>query len=160
MEGYRNVNKQPEVVPSEAEIVKLIYEMYLQPDTGYATIARWLNDHRYTRIVRNEEKPFTAGFIKNVLSNPFYCGRLCYNRRTNSEKIQKNPKTAICIQGKHQAIISEDTWDRAEAKRDESPGKNENTTDPSGNGSCSGILRCGKVRKEHNRQAGVLKNAA
>ena len=57
--------------PSEAEIVKLIFEMYLQPDTGYATIARWLNDHGYTRTVRNEEKPFTAGFIANVLKNPF-----------------------------------------------------------------------------------------
>ncbi len=95
--GYRNVNKQPEVVPSEAEIVKLIYEMYLQPDTGYATIARWLNDHGYTKTVSNEEKPFTAGFITNVLKNPFYCGRLCFNRRTNSEKIRKNPKIAICI---------------------------------------------------------------
>ena len=115
--GYRNVNKQPEVVSSEAGIVKLIYEMYLQPDTGYATIARWLNDHGYTRTVRNEEKPFTARFIKNVLSNPFYCDRLCYNRRTNSEKIRKNPKTAICIQGKHQVIISEDNWDKAEANR-------------------------------------------
>ena len=30
----------------------------------------------------------------------------------------------------------------------------------SGNGSCPGILRCRIVRKEHNRQAGVHKNAA
>lgn len=140
--GYQNVNKQPEIVPSEAEIVKLIYEMYLQPDTGYATIARWLNDHGYTRMVSDEEKPFTAGFITNVLKNPFYCGRLCYNRRTNSEKIRKNPKTAICIQGKHQAIVSEDIWDEAETKRNESPGKNENTTDPERISLLSGLVKC------------------
>ena len=48
----------------------------------------------------------------------------------------------ICIQGKRQAVISEDNWDRAEAKRNESPGKNENITDPERIGLLSGLVKC------------------
>lgn len=43
--GYRNKNGKLTVEPGEAEIVRLIYAKYLEPDMKLAAVVRWLNDH-------------------------------------------------------------------------------------------------------------------
>ena len=47
--GYRNKNGKLTVEPGEAEIVRLIYAKYLEPEMKLATVVRWLNDHGYRR---------------------------------------------------------------------------------------------------------------
>ena len=48
--GYRNESGSLVVEPGEAEIVRLIYAKYLEPEMQLATVVRWLNDHGYRRI--------------------------------------------------------------------------------------------------------------
>ena len=74
--GYRNKNGKLTVEPGEAEIVRLIYAKYLEPDMKLATVVRWLNDHGNRRISRGSPCPYNRDFAARVLDNPFYCGKI------------------------------------------------------------------------------------
>lgn len=80
--GYRNVNKELAIEPSEAEIVNLIFEKYIQDDGTLNGVAIWLNDNGYTRISKGDEKSFTYDFIVNVLDNENVTGDItCINSK-------------------------------------------------------------------------------
>ena len=92
--GYRNKNGKLTVEPGEAEIVRLIYAKYLEPEMKLATVVRWLNDHGYRRISRGSPCPYNRDFAARVLDNPFYCGKIVYYRRTNRGRDEQNQKKA------------------------------------------------------------------
>ena len=105
-----SVNKELVVVPEAADLVRLIYQKYLEPDMKLNTVVGWLNENGYKRVVKGEDKVITSDFVSSVLGNPVYYGMIVYNRRTNSEEIKRNPKEVISVRGKHEAIIPEDIW--------------------------------------------------
>ena len=115
--GYRNKNGKLTVEPGEAEIVRLIYAKYLEPDMKLATVVRWLNDHGYRRISRGSPCPYNRDFAARVLDNPFYCGKIVYYRRTNRGMDEQNQRKEITVRGKLEAIIPEEMWDRVQEKR-------------------------------------------
>ena len=117
--GYRNKNGKLTVEPGEAEIVRLIYAKYLEPEMKLATVVRWLNDHGYRRISRGSPCPYNRDFAARVLDNPFYCGKIVYYRRTNRGRDEQNQKKEITVRGKQEAIIPEEMWDRVQEKRKE-----------------------------------------
>lgn len=117
--GYRCKNKQLVLEENEVTIVKLIYDLYLQDDMKANTVVRWLNDNGYSRVVKGKDRPFTSDSVKTILSNPVYCGRLMYNRRTNLKGAQAKPKDEICVTGAHTPIISEEQWEQVQTKREE-----------------------------------------
>ena len=78
--GYVSANKELVVVPEAADLVRLIYQKYLEPD------------------MKREDKVITSDFVSSVLGNPVYYGMIVYNRRTNSEEIKRNPKEIIKVQ--------------------------------------------------------------
>ena len=47
---------------------------------GISAIATWLNQHGYKKKKRqnNTLDAFASSFIKGVLDNPVYCGKLAY----------------------------------------------------------------------------------
>ncbi len=140
--GYRSVDRQAVVVPEEAEIVKLVFERYLQDDASMNGIAIWLNDNGYSRAVRGEEKPFTSDFIVNMLDNPFYAGKIMYNRRTNIKGSRKNQKDVVTVEGIHEALISWDIWKQVQEKRTLTGGGNEKIDDPDRVSLLSGLIKC------------------
>ena len=115
--GYRNKNGKLTVEPGEAEIVRLIYAKYLEPEMKLATVVRWLNDHGYRRISRGSPCPYNRDFAARVLDNPFYCGKIVYYRRTNRSMDEQNQRKEITVRGKQEAIIPEEMWDRVQEKR-------------------------------------------
>lgn len=117
--GYRNKNGKLTVEPGEAEIVRLIYAKYLEPDMRLATVVRWLNDHGHRRISRGSPCPYNRDFAARVLDNPFYCGKIVYYRRTNRSMDEQNQRKEITVRGKQEAIIPEEMWDRVQEKRKE-----------------------------------------
>lgn len=140
--GYRSVNKELVTDLTEAEVVKLIFDLYLQDDMQCATVVRWLNDHGYSRNIKGEKKPFCSDGIKCILKNPVYCGRIGYNRRTNLKGANVKPKTPIFVQGKHEPIVSVEQWERVQKKLDTLAVKNQKVDDPERISMLSGIIKC------------------
>ena len=140
--GYRSVNKELVVEPEEAEIVKLIFDRYIQDDGTLNGVAIWLNNNGYSRISKGEVKPFTYDFIVNVLDNPTYHGKINYFRRTNLKGVRKNPKDAVEVDGIHEAIIDEALWQQAREKREASSGRQEKVDEPDRVSLLSGLIKC------------------
>ena len=94
---------------------------------GISAIAAWLNQHGYKKKKRqnNTLDAFASSFIKGVLDNPVYCGKLAYGRRKN-EKVSgtrneyRIVKQENCMlhDGIHEGIISETDWELAHQKRE------------------------------------------
>lgn len=148
--GYKLVDGQLQIAEDEAEIIKLIFDKYIHTSLGANGIASWLNQHGYKKKKRqnNTLSSFSASFVKGVLDNPVYCGKLAYGRRKN-EKIPGKRDSHIVKQsdymlydGIHDAIISEADWKEAHNKRRESGFKREKVHSLDHEHILSGILRC------------------
>lgn len=113
----------------EAEIIKLIYDKFLHTDKGVAGVAKWLNDNGYRKKLRQNGTVdrFSASFVKGIIDNPVYMGKIAYGRRRtekidgtrNEFHIVKQAKDSYEIyDGNHEAITTEEMWYKAQAKRD------------------------------------------
>lgn len=155
--GYVSVNKELVVVPEAADLVRMIYQKYLEPDMMLNTVVGWMNENGYKRVVKREDKVITSDFVSSVLGNPIYYGMIVYNRRTNSEEIKKNPKEIISVRGKHEAIISEDVWMRVQEKRKRLRRPQKKVDDPERISILSGLVKCpvcgtGMITKKNKRK--------
>lgn len=152
-----SVNKELVVVPEAADLVRMIYQKYLEADMMLNTVVGWMNENGYKRVVKGEDKVITSDFVSSVLGNPIYYGMIVYNRRTNSEEIKKNPKEVISIRGRHEAIIPEDVWMRVQEKRKSLRRPQKKVDDPERISLLSGLVKCpvcgtGLVTKKNKRK--------
>ena len=121
--GYRSIDHRLQIDDYEAEIVRKVFELYRQEGSTATSVADELNKSSYEcRDKNGATKPFTYEFVKRVIDNPFYCGRLYFNRRTNKKDhngkiIKCDPKNIIEVQGNHEPIVSEELWEETHAKR-------------------------------------------
>ena len=121
--GYRKIQLpdksftlEPE--PQEAEIVKLIYDLYLNQHLGASKISTYLNN-----IGSSPRKSdvWEASSIRPILTNPIYCGYVRWNTRpiikayANGKYIDTRPRSASgeLHKGKHEPLISEEIWNQA-----------------------------------------------
>ena len=109
---------------AEAEIVRMIFEMYVNQDMGRPTICRKL-DEMGIKPPRGEHwSPFA---IKDMLENVHYIGKVKWNwRKTmkiveDSEVIETRPKAKVgefmIYDGKHDPIITEELFAAAQEKQ-------------------------------------------
>ena len=131
--------------------VNLIYDKFIHTNMGISAIAAWLNQHGYKKKKRqnNTLDAFAASFIKGVLDNPVYCGKLAYGRRKNEKVSGTRNEYRIVKQenymlhdGIHEGIISETDWELAHQKREKTGVKYEKTHSLEHEHILSGILRC------------------
>lgn len=109
----------------EAEIVKLIYGQYLN-GKSIKSIARHLND---TGVPSRKKSMWGDSSIRQILTNPTYIGKV------NSEKHNE------FYEGKHEGIVSLDTYNAAQAIREKNAPKVKN--DQTLKNPLAGVLRCG-----------------
>ena len=149
--GYEFVNGELQIAEDEAEIIRLIYDKFIHTNMGISAIAAWLNQHGYKKKKRqnNTLDAFAASFIKGVLDNPVYCGKLAYGRRKNEKVSGTRNEYRIVKQenymlhdGIHEGIISETDWELAHQKREKTGVKYEKTHSLDHEHILSGILRC------------------
>ena len=149
--GYELVNGELQIAEDEAEIIRLIYDKFIHTNMGISAIAAWLNQHGYKKKKRqnNTLDAFAASFIKGVLDNPVYCGKLAYGRRKNEKVSGTRNEYRIVKQenymlhdGIHEGIISETDWELAHQKREKTGVKYEKTHSLEHEHILSGILRC------------------
>ena len=88
--GYRLVKDEKgkghlQVDEDEAEIVHIIFREYARNGKGVMALASWLNSQGYRKEMRGNDKceHFVPGFrfLKNVLRNPVYAGKIAFGRR-------------------------------------------------------------------------------
>lgn len=107
--GYRILHhkEDPVIIPQEAEIVQLIFDLYTEQGMGMFDIAKYLNAHGYQT---SHKKPFERRSIDYILRNQTYTGKTVWNRHTNEGHTLKDSSEWIVAQGRHEAIISEEQF--------------------------------------------------
>ena len=126
--GYQLVNGELIIAEDEADIIRIIYDKFVNTTMGMAAIATFLNNSDYKKKLRqnNTIEGFSTSFVKGVLDNPIYCGKLAFGRRKNEKIPGKRNEYHIVKQkeymlndGIHEVIISEEMWNQAHKKRQE-----------------------------------------
>lgn len=111
--GYR-MNKDtgiPEIITEEAEIVRIIFDMGCDISNSYYDICQRLNQMGAKTKRGNSWEIRT---VKYVLSNPFYIGKIRWNRQHHESHTIKDKSQWIIADGRHEPIISQEKWDMAQ----------------------------------------------
>lgn len=111
--GYR-MNKDtgiPEIIPEEAEIVRIIFDMCCDISNSYYDICQRLNQMGAKTKRGNSWELRT---VKYVLSNPFYTGKIRWNRQHHESHTIKDKSQWIIADGRHEPIIPQEKWDMAQ----------------------------------------------
>lgn len=166
--GYRLENGNLVIAEDEVEVIRIIYDRYIHTNEGLSAVANYLNNHGYTKKLRqNGTIPgFSSNFVKDVLDNPVYMGKIAYGRRRTEKKLGTRNEFHVVEQeefpvyeGQHEAIISEEDWNLAQEKRKINAFKREKVHDLEHAHVLSGILKCpccgkslyGNIAKAHSK---------
>ncbi len=100
------------IVPEEAAIVRKIFELYAA-GKGFRSIANQFNREGQKTKKGNH---FSSDSIREIIKNPIYVGMIRYNRYEGWSEKRRRGKTEnpIIIEGKHEAIIGQELWDKVE----------------------------------------------
>lgn len=104
--GYKKIHPEPkvytlEIIPEQAEAVRMIYDMRLN-GSGARAIAEELNRMGISPV---KSRYWERGSIKKILENPVYAGKIhWYSKRDGN----------IVCDGRHEAIIPEETFNRVQ----------------------------------------------
>ena len=117
--GYNKQNCRLAVCEEEAEVVRLIFDLYVNQRMGL----RRLSQHLYNTygITSSQGNPFNTTTIKNMILNPKYKGYYCANKSKSVDyKTKKSVKTdesewVVYRDENIPALVSEDIWDKANA---------------------------------------------
>ncbi|MDD7774288.1 MAG: stage V sporulation T C-terminal domain-containing protein [Eubacteriales bacterium] len=156
-----NKRREFEIVPTEAEIVRRIFQLYNCDGWGYKKIANYLTDEgvptpRMSERMRKEAdglaynrqvKPAWAIVtVQGILDNDFYIGTLRqgkYTRaRINGKDVKRDDGEHIVIENQHQAIIDYRTFATTMALREKRTRSNYRGIKINDN-VYSGFLKCG-----------------
>ena len=166
--GYKLENGNLVIAEDEVEVIRVIYDRYIHTNEGVAGVAKYLNRNGYTKKLRqnNTIPGFSRDFVKNVLYNPVYMGKIAYGRRRTEKKQGTRNEMHVVEQsefpvyeGQHEAIISEEDWYLAQEKRKINSFKREKVNNPDHAHILSGILKCpccgksmyGNIAKAHSK---------
>ena len=112
------------IIPEQAEVVRMIFDMYVNQDMGRTNICHTLDD---MGIPAPKGERWSPAALKDMLENVHYIGKVKWNwRKTvtiveDSEIIKTRPKSRVgeylVYDGKHEAIISEELFNAAREKQ-------------------------------------------
>ena len=142
-------------INSEANTVKIIYDLYAYEDVSLHEVVRRINS---MGLKPRKNQEWTVASVKDILANPVYLGKVKWNTRKevkvykNEKLIKTRPRSNdyIIKDGLHEPIIDEKTWKIVEAKRslNKLPIPRTNTVQ---NPLC-GLVYCAKCGKKMKRR--------
>ena len=112
------------LVPNaEADTVRLIFELWTKEGNGTTTIAHRLNA---LHIKPRKSQLWSSASIRDMLKNPIYIGKLRWNWRKTVKRYEDGelvtsrphakPEDCILVDGRHEAIISEEVFNAAQER--------------------------------------------
>ena len=156
-----NKRREFEIVPTEADIVRKIFDLYNNDGWGYKRIANYLTDQgvptpRMSEQIRKEadgqeyKRQVKAAWaivtVQGILDNDFYIGTLRQGKYTrakiNGKDIKRDDGEHIVIENHHQAIIDYRTFATTMALREKRTRSNYRGVKINDN-VYSGFLECG-----------------
>lgn len=160
--GYQiNSNKEFEVIPEEAAVVKEIFDLYNHSGWGYKKIANYLTEQgiptpRMSEQLRKEAEGISSKrvvksawaivTIQGILDNDFYIGTLRQGKYTrakiNGKDVKQDAESHIVIENHHQPIIDYRTFATTTALREKRTRSNYRGVKINDN-VYSGFLLCG-----------------
>ena len=166
--GYRLEKGELLIAEDEVDVIRTIFDRYIHTNDGVSGVAKYLNRQGFVKKLRqNGTIPgFSASFVKSIIDNPVYMGKIAYGRRRTEKKIGTRNEMHVVEQsefpvyeGKHEAIISEEDWNLAQEKRKVNAYRREKVNDPTHAHILSGILKCpccgkslyGNIAKAHSK---------
>ena len=113
--GYKLVDGELEVAEDEKALIQEIFKLYVKDRLGVNGVTRRLNEKGITKKKRHNsnQEHISFSFVRGVLDNPVYAGKIAYGRRKHQlkegsdyeyETIKSNDY--ILSDGVHEAIIS------------------------------------------------------
>lgn len=123
--GYRIINSKLAIFEEEASLVSEMFRLFNEGN-GLLSISRYLQNFNINKDIRT---------IGRMLDNPVYCGKIRWGN--NSDRID-----TIIVESEHiPAIVSEETFQEAQKRRDlnRTEGKKATSSYP-----FSGVLRCAR----------------
>ena len=155
--GYELYKEKPtdkgelRINEEEAPVIREIFRLYVQEGYGCRKIANYLNASGKKKIIRQNGTVdrFSEHFVRKVIENPVYCGKIAFGRR-KTEKIKgKRNKYHVVKQdsfdvfdGNHEPIVSEEMWNEANERKDSYGGRKQKTHDLDHEHLLSGIICC------------------
>ncbi|MDD6727888.1 MAG: recombinase family protein, partial [Eubacteriales bacterium] len=152
-----------DIIPEEAEIVKLIFKTYATSNKGTFQIARMLEQKGY------KTKRFKNGWsntvILRILRNEKYVGDLALGKTftpnflDHKKKYNRGESASYYIKNHHTGIISRQTWNKVQAKLKENEPSDEIKAKHSNRFWCSGKIFCGICGQRfvsHNKKLKAL----
>lgn len=137
-----------EIVPEEADAIRLMYQLFVKEHYGFTKIARYLDD---IGVKPRKTDYWSPAAIKDMLENPVYIGKIRWNYSKVQKTIingqisktrprQKDTSQWIYVNGRHEAIIEEAIYNKALEMRGKNPcvRKNKELSNP-----FAGLLYCG-----------------
>jgi site-specific DNA recombinase len=125
LEGQKGYTLEPH--PEQAPVVKMIYDLYTG-GSGISVICRRLNDMKIPAAKGGIWVPVS---VRGILSNPTYIGKIRWNFRPQIKKmldgqiVKERPRadqtTWTIVDGLHEAIIDEETFNAAQKILAENP---------------------------------------
>lgn len=155
--GYQKQEGRLVIVEEEAEIVRLIFDLYANQHMGIRTVSNYLTEHGYKNTNGN---PFSFSTIRGILRNPKYKGYYCGGK---SSKIDYKLKEIKCFAPEDWVmykdeenvppIVSEELWDKANIilRRRSEKQSAEDKTSYQNKFPYSGKILCGVHKKPYYR---------
>lgn len=167
--GYRKgENGIPNIVPEEAEVVKKIYQLFLD-GSSIVQIVKFLQDHHY-RTYRGHES-WKSEAVRYILMNEKYVGDILLQKTFISNCIDKKSKfnrgelPKYLVSNNHPAIIDRDTFNIVQAElasRSSKRSKSDLTQTEKGRYSSRSalteVLICGSCGSHYKRTGKTDKN--
>lgn len=153
--GYDNVDGKMIIVPEQAEIVKKIFASALS-GKGTHAIAAYLNA---MAIPTKKGGKWTSGTINGIIGNEKYTGDVIYQKTYTDSSFNRHINNGeydqYLVQGHHEAIISHETYENANAalkQRGREKGNKNNTGIYQNRYGFSGRIKCGECGSSFKRR--------
>ena len=135
-----------EIVPDQAEIVKLIFELFVNEGMSHPEIARRLDDMGLKTVSGNL---WARSTVRQIISNPHYNGKVVFGRTKRVTVMEHGERVVrlvtqkegeyLMAEGLHEAIIPDELWDAAQKKVASHP---RHTKPTELRNPLAGVLRC------------------
>ncbi|SKC42841.1 recombinase family protein [Maledivibacter halophilus] len=145
--GYEKKDNSLITNDKQSNVVKLIFDLYVNKNYGDSKIAKYLIENKIPNASNNLNWEKTT--IRTLLKNPVYTGKVVWGKKkvkydNSGKKISRlqDKKNWLIFDGKHEAIIDEITFQKAQSIAKERHNPRKHTSKKLRN-PLAGLIICG-----------------